>query len=769
MSTVNVALNATLNAVSNEVEESLAEPTFTDKKLADKNTINKIDLTSKPCQPHPHDVLFGRGKHVNNHMGNVYFRQLVLFERSIYKQTITCAGRRHIARHVINQIRRLDPPGRFLVPDENSKTTKWFMAKDHRALMKTAQALRELNHKPMADNVVYPNDVIVIGNKLCFNPDSKYNQTLEKKRKNKSKRKSKEDHSPVPSENHFYTPEKQGKEACIDVEMSTNPEDDTRDLDREDNSDQDNTSGSIDQIDERHSNPLSLLSYICDYSSEKTSKDIVPSTQPIKATHLDISLDRSQHNPEQLSNDQFPADEDAQRFTDSAEIMQLAKSAPMAQDHKKVTEETFTLEHADRSTCPKNEDTEDPAKSMNPSNQSTNLAKDQKTNITIINNHIVRNSNSNEMEISTSQNEIPETLEQASKADKCDVKKNKTNDQDDSGSTNNQNSLQVSNHSSLGEKAVAVLMQAIQNKWSKAKLSDVLTRLTGNRVAMEKNNEGIHAPVPDANVSLVINEPVEEHQAALLSSSELNSMKIDSDSLLQNPQLTSNYYSSLVPQDQNETRNDFMNSTHVQNETQNDVPIPNTCISTGKATNGSSPENFNYIQDEKSNAVLLDDMMIEDAMKTHLNLMKADHSDKVEYNTSVADYHHTNVANEKINYRMELDSNNEFLGSIVKPVPISVVSCYHDPEDKRKVQGQQKSKDDKKNGHRKFILPISYIGQSFANHKLIGKLDLSHESKVVFEELVELKSKGEGAELHLPSVVGSLCQRIIDLEELLLV
>jgi hypothetical protein len=300
------------NALSNEIKESVVETILNDRKLIDKNMMEKIDLTSKPCQPHPHDVLFGRGKHVNDHMGNVYFRQLVLFEKSIYKQTITCAGRRHVARHVINQIRRLDPPGRFLVPDENAKATKWFMAKDHRALMKTSQALRELNHKPLVHNV-YPNDIVVISNKLCLNPDSDYTRRImgEKcKHRNKIERKSMRDiehGSSLPSENHFYTSEKQGKEACIDVELSISPKDDTRDLDREDNSNQGNMGGSINQINEHNSNPLSLLSYICDFSSEKATKGIVPSIQPIEANHLDILPDESQHMLEQLSTAQYSA------------------------------------------------------------------------------------------------------------------------------------------------------------------------------------------------------------------------------------------------------------------------------------------------------------------------------------------------------------------------------------------------------------------------------------------------------------------------------
>ena len=69
---------------------------------------------------------------------------------------------------------------------------------------------------------------------------------------------------------------------------------------------------------------------------------------------------------------------------------------------------------------------------------------------------------------------------------------------------------------------------------------------------------------------------------------------------------------------------------------------------------------------------------------------------------------------------------------------------------------------------RKYMLPIAYIGRSFIHHKLKDESNISNESKIIFEQLAELDLKGEGAIMHLPSIVGILCQRIVDLEDELL-
>lgn len=92
--------------------------------------------------PNKNDVLSGRGGRINNHEGNVYFRKLVASVKVKYlsKQTKKM-DKAWIAADIVNQIRKLDPPGRFLKEDPNSSL--WLEVGDERARRKTGQALRE--------------------------------------------------------------------------------------------------------------------------------------------------------------------------------------------------------------------------------------------------------------------------------------------------------------------------------------------------------------------------------------------------------------------------------------------------------------------------------------------------------------------------------------------------------------------------------------------------------------------------------------------------
>jgi len=96
-------------------------------------------LTDIP-QPHPHDVLCGRGGGTNNHIGNSHWRMLVAANKQLY---ITLPKRQKmlLSRSIVNAVRSQNPPGRFLQKD--SKSNKWFDVGDQRAQEKTSQALRE--------------------------------------------------------------------------------------------------------------------------------------------------------------------------------------------------------------------------------------------------------------------------------------------------------------------------------------------------------------------------------------------------------------------------------------------------------------------------------------------------------------------------------------------------------------------------------------------------------------------------------------------------
>jgi hypothetical protein len=111
------------------------------KMAASAPQINYANYPLKDIpQPHPHDVLCGRGGGTNNHIGNSHWRMLVAANKQLY---ITLPKRQKmlLSRSIVNAVRSQNPPGRFLQKD--SKTNKWFDVGDQRAQEKTSQALRE--------------------------------------------------------------------------------------------------------------------------------------------------------------------------------------------------------------------------------------------------------------------------------------------------------------------------------------------------------------------------------------------------------------------------------------------------------------------------------------------------------------------------------------------------------------------------------------------------------------------------------------------------
>lgn len=64
------------------------------------------------------------------------------------------------------------------------------------------------------------------------------------------------------------------------------------------------------------------------------------------------------------------------------------------------------------------------------------------------------------------------------------------------------------------------------------------------------------------------------------------------------------------------------------------------------------------------------------------------------------------------------------------------------------------------NFHMQVMMPVSYIGQSFSNSK-----GCSEETKQIFEDIANLGQMEDNATLFLPGIIGSLCQRIVELEK----
>jgi len=90
--------------------------------------------------PHHNDVLCGRGVTTNRHPGNENFRGFVNRNKALYV-TSTKRQKMTISRSIVEAVRNLDPPGRFLEKDVN--TGLWSDIGDKKAVEKTSQALRD--------------------------------------------------------------------------------------------------------------------------------------------------------------------------------------------------------------------------------------------------------------------------------------------------------------------------------------------------------------------------------------------------------------------------------------------------------------------------------------------------------------------------------------------------------------------------------------------------------------------------------------------------
>lgn len=89
------------------------------------------------------DVLCGRGGLTNHHPGNIFFRKLVRHNQESYLLA-TKRDKAGVAKGIVDTIRSLNPPGRFLKKARDiSANGVWVEIGDRKAREKTSQALRE--------------------------------------------------------------------------------------------------------------------------------------------------------------------------------------------------------------------------------------------------------------------------------------------------------------------------------------------------------------------------------------------------------------------------------------------------------------------------------------------------------------------------------------------------------------------------------------------------------------------------------------------------
>jgi hypothetical protein len=94
------------------------------------------------ADPNVNDVLCGRGGRINSHPGNVQFRDVIHRKKKEYlAPTTKKLQKAHIAAGIVQDIRTMDPPGRFLKEEKGSGM--WYDIGDAKAIKKTGQALRE--------------------------------------------------------------------------------------------------------------------------------------------------------------------------------------------------------------------------------------------------------------------------------------------------------------------------------------------------------------------------------------------------------------------------------------------------------------------------------------------------------------------------------------------------------------------------------------------------------------------------------------------------
>jgi len=121
--------------VENNNSQSLLKPeiVFSNSKI---KRDHKVTLTK-----HPHDILCGRGNGVQYYPGNVYYRNLINSYKINYVSTKT-GDKSKLCKLVYNEIKRRDPPGRFLKAAD-TKGEHYDEVEERIALFKIGQAFRE--------------------------------------------------------------------------------------------------------------------------------------------------------------------------------------------------------------------------------------------------------------------------------------------------------------------------------------------------------------------------------------------------------------------------------------------------------------------------------------------------------------------------------------------------------------------------------------------------------------------------------------------------
>jgi hypothetical protein len=124
-----------------EIEKDEKEKAVAEKKRIEELKKKYADWPLRSIKdPHPNDVMYGRGGGTNHHPGNKVYRKMVE-DRKLEYVNSKRLDKPLVALEIIRIWRAQLPPGRFLKLDE--KTGLWSDVGDKKAREKTSQALRE--------------------------------------------------------------------------------------------------------------------------------------------------------------------------------------------------------------------------------------------------------------------------------------------------------------------------------------------------------------------------------------------------------------------------------------------------------------------------------------------------------------------------------------------------------------------------------------------------------------------------------------------------
>jgi hypothetical protein len=132
--------NGNFRPVSKPLEKNSSDKL---KKVEQQNKNNKnTGLVTGIELPHDHDVVSGRGNYSTYHPGNHRFRKIICKIKEEYMKSSYSEKKRY-AQDVVDKIKSLNPPGRFLKRDTTCATKSWYELGQKDTLAKTRQALRE--------------------------------------------------------------------------------------------------------------------------------------------------------------------------------------------------------------------------------------------------------------------------------------------------------------------------------------------------------------------------------------------------------------------------------------------------------------------------------------------------------------------------------------------------------------------------------------------------------------------------------------------------